>query len=345
LCDCHSTALLSAETHSTAIYTAVAPIIAAGDDALEKNQIHHRFSSRSPHRLWHWQDPWRIFSAMAPVTLALTGTTATVLIVTYISTSSLLTLITKLADITTSLGIDGTVHKFNHPLMQTWFMFVGEAVCLIAYWMCFHKSASTDNAKSDPEVASQVASATEPKTVSIFAELVPNADSVLDTAASLQEHTYPVWIFAPPALLDMLATVLLRFGLEFTYTSTFQMLRGSVIFFTAMLSLLWFGRRLAGYQWTGLGTLIVGLVLVGVSSVISGVNQVQAPNPVLGNVLLASAQAIVALHLVAQEYFLNKYRVPPMLFVGCEGHVGSNFHHGAPRWRLLDPRLVDRRPP
>lgn len=249
---------------------------------------------------------------------ALSGATAAVLIVAFIATGSLLTLGAKLADITTSLGNDGTYHKFNHPLMQTWAMFVGESLCFIAYWICFHKSS--DSIGADSESA-------EPKILSIGAEPVSSGhtDSGLVSSASTRPPAYSVWIFALPASLDLLASTLMCFALIFTYSSTFQMLRGSVVLYTALLSLLFLGRRLAGYQWTGLGILVTGLVLVGVSSILAGVQRVQAPNPVLGNVLIVCAQAIVAVQMVVEEHFLSKYQVPPMLFVGWEGVFGLAF--------------------
>ena len=252
---------------------------------------------------------------------ALSGATVAVLIVAFIASGSLLTLGAKLADITTSLGNEGTYHKFNHPLMQTWAMFVGETLCFMAYWICFHKSSDAIGADgADSESA-------QPKILSIGGEPASSAhtDSGLVAAAPTRPPAYSVWIFALPASLDLLASTLMGFALIFTYSSTYQMLRGSVVLFTALLSLLFLGRRLAGFQWTGLGILVTGLVLVGVSSVLAGVQRVQAPNPVLGNALIVCAQVIVAVQMVVEEHFLSKYQVPPMLFVGWEGVFGLAF--------------------
>jgi drug/metabolite transporter (DMT)-like permease len=222
--------------------------------------------------------------------------TAAVLIVSFIVTGSLLTLSTKWADITSALGSDGTFHKFNHPLIQTWSMFIGEALCFFAYWTCFHKPADkaplTNIESSDAIVVPDVAPA------------------------------YSVWIFALPAALDFLASTIMGFGLILTYSSTFQMLRGSLVLFTALLSLIFLGRRLFGFQWTGLTVVILGLALVGVSAALAGAQAVQAPNPILGNILIISAQVIVATQMVVEEHYLGKYHVPPMLVVGWEGIFG-----------------------
>lgn len=50
-----------------------------------------------------------------------------------------------------------------------------------------------------------------------------------------------------------------------TSASSFQMLRGSVIVFTGLLSVAFLGRRLELSQWLGIAATIVGLVLVGLA--------------------------------------------------------------------------------
>lgn len=54
-----------------------------------------------------------------------------------------------------------------------------------------------------------------------------------------------------------------------TSASSFQMLRGSVIIFTGLLSVAFLGRRLAISQWLGILATIVGLVVVGLADLLS----------------------------------------------------------------------------
>ena len=53
-----------------------------------------------------------MFSSIPPIN-ALTGVTTAVLIVAYIAFGSLLTLVTKLADVTSSLGNDDTLQAYT----------------------------------------------------------------------------------------------------------------------------------------------------------------------------------------------------------------------------------------
>ena len=56
-----------------------------------------------------------------------------------------------------------------------------------------------------------------------------------------------------------------RSALNMTSASSFQMLRGSVIIFTGLLSVAFLGRRLELSQWLGILLTIAGLVLVGLA--------------------------------------------------------------------------------
>jgi len=56
---------------------------------------------------------------------------------------------------------------------------------------------------------------------------------------------------------------LMYIGLTLTYPSVFQMLRGSVIIFTGILSVLFLKRKLWAFEWLGMGLVTVGLAIVG----------------------------------------------------------------------------------
>ncbi len=76
------------------------------------------------------------------------------------------------------------------------------------------------------------------------------------TVGSMEPPPYSAWIFIIPSLLDFLATCLMGVGLLLTYASTFQMLRGSVVVFTSLISLLFLGKNLRAAQWIGLSILV-----------------------------------------------------------------------------------------
>ena len=55
--------------------------------------------------------------------------------------------------------------------------------------------------------------------------------------------SYNPLIFLPPALCDMTATSIQYIGLTLTFASSFQMLRGAVIIFTGILSVIFLRRQ------------------------------------------------------------------------------------------------------
>lgn len=64
-----------------------------------------------------------------------------------------------------------------------------------------------------------------------------------------------------------------RTALNMTSASSFQMLRGSVIIFTGLLSVAFLGRKLELSQWLGILVTIVGLVVVGLADLHSSHDQ------------------------------------------------------------------------
>lgn len=62
-------------------------------------------------------------------------------------------------------------------------------------------------------------------------------------------------------------------ALNMTSASSFQMLRGSVIIFTGLLSVAFLGRKLELSQWLGILVTIVGLVVVGLADLHSSHDQ------------------------------------------------------------------------
>jgi len=99
------------------------------------------------------------------------------------------------------------------------------------------------------------------------------------------------FILIVPALCDMFATSIMYVGLNMTYASSFQMLRGSVIVFTGMLSIGFLNRKLGVREWIGIGFVVIGLVFVGISDIlVMENNDVSANSVITGDLLIIFAQ-------------------------------------------------------
>ena len=108
-------------------------------------------------------------------------------------------------------------------------MFIGEMSCFFAFkiWFYYTKCAKKD--------------------ISIFGP-----------------QKFVPFVWAIPALCDLCATSTMYLALTWTYAASFQMLRGSVIIFTGILSVAFLGNKLKLHHWIGMVTVIVGLAIVGV---------------------------------------------------------------------------------
>ena len=146
-------------------------------------------------------------------------------------------------------------------------------------------------------------------------------------------------------------------GLLFTSASVFQMLRGSIIFFTAIFSVIFLKRKLQLFHWTGMGLTVVGVTMIGLSSILStpsvtpssattpsssssssssssgstddgqfllGMFDTASPHSMVwfGNVLVVVSQLMSATQMVIEEKFLKSKKLPPEFVVGVEGSFG-----------------------
>ena len=97
----------------------------------------------------------------------------------------------------TSESTDGKQRSFRHPFLQACGMFLGEMMCMVAYYVvkAYKKRR--------------------------------NRSSIEETQdEEIERPKYSPFIFLPPALCDMTATSIQYIGLTLTYASSFQMLRG-----------------------------------------------------------------------------------------------------------------------
>mmetsp|Transcript_19742 Transcript_19742/g.50121 ORF Transcript_19742/g.50121 Transcript_19742/m.50121 type:complete len:389 (-) Transcript_19742:156-1322(-) len=212
-----------------------------------------------------------------------------ILAVGMVSTGSVNTIAGKYADDQVAEGWanDGKSHPFQHPFFQAATMFLGELLCLFAYF--FYKK---------------------------FMEK-PDYDKVEDDKPKLNP-----FLFALPACCDMTATSCMYIGLNLTSASSFQMMRGTVIIFTGIFSMIFLKRTLRVYNWFGMVLVLCGELLVGLASILGPKESGNGSNPVLGDCFVVAAQLIVSIQMVVEEKFLGKYNVPALLAVGLEGMFG-----------------------
>ncbi|KAJ2344177.1 hypothetical protein IWW50_004823 [Coemansia erecta] len=223
---------------------------------------------------------------------------------------------------------------FEQPVWQTLTMFYGEMLCLACLYVfgLFRRSDSTPAAGEyqpipDDEPAADIA------------DDVPTTDA-LPVAAPAEEQTSlkPVTGWATlcmwlPAACDLMGTTLMNVGLFFTTASVYQMLRGAVVVFSGIFSVLFLGHRLERFQVVSLVMVVVGVTIVGLSNVIAppanahGTDAAMTEHDVfkatLGVVLVLCAQIFTATQFVVEEKIIRNYHLTPLRAVGLEGSFGA----------------------
>lgn len=201
--------------------------------------------------------------------------------------------------------------KFEKPWFQTESMFVGMFLCLVVYEVI----RCTRSCKSKKETTEN---------------LIEKEDD------SIQHWQHYIYVGAP-AMCDMVATCLMNVGLVYLDPSIWQMLRGSMVVFSAILSLIFLKKKYYCYHWTGVTLVTIGLVVVAASSLMNtDVKPSEEPsaepteNPktktlmvVMSIILVVLAQIIQASQIVIEEFLLKNVKAAPSLIVGLEGMWGG----------------------
>lgn len=91
---------------------------------------------------------------------------------------------------------DGEIRDFDHPYLQAVCMFIGEFACLLVFKLLYK----------------------------IYSRRADGSEDVKELTKG--NRTFSPFVFFLPAMCDMLATSTMYVGLNLTYASSFQMLRG-----------------------------------------------------------------------------------------------------------------------
>ena len=182
-------------------------------------------------------------------------------------------------------------------------MFIGEALCLIVFWLNSRWTADSEYQSLGPEDTETATESTDSLTVNELPDL------------SGKKNLY---LFVP-TLCDMTATTLMNIGLIYCSASIYQMLRGSVVIFTGILSTLFLKRVHPTYRWFALIAVFAGVSIVGLSGH-SG--QEEASKGMFGVSMIVLAQMFTATQFVIEEKILASYKCPPLKAVGLEGVFG-----------------------
>ncbi|KAF4677914.1 hypothetical protein FOZ60_017104 [Perkinsus olseni] len=220
-------------------------------------------------------------------------------------TGPLNTMLTKVVFEITSVGYYGELKKFHKPWFTTLQMFLGMAPAILVHFC-------------------QVF-------IQTHRRLSEQRRALLEKPGSVtQANSLPFWkaalYVAFPACLDMTGTTVSYVGLLYNSASVFTMMRGSIIVFSALLSIVFLHRKMNRQNWLGIVLCVVAVTLVGYANLMSHDEKSKTNSPALvvfGMVMIVLSQIIQSLQLVTEEKFMKNINIPPFLVVGMEGIWGT----------------------
>ncbi|KAI9473406.1 MAG: hypothetical protein EXX96DRAFT_577827 [Benjaminiella poitrasii] len=222
---------------------------------------------------------------------------------------------------------------FEQPIWQTLNMFVGEFAVWTVYLYQKHQLRKMRNNSilntPPPSAVNQLDAS------AIIDDISHNNKAITDREELLPElKGWRAFLFWIPTLCDLTATTVMNVGLILTSASVYQMLRGAVVIFTGIFSYLFLNRRLRGYEWLSLVMVVVGVGMVGLSSILFPQKKPTALSSfssssssfdyqsLMGVFLVLGAQIFTASQFVIEEKILVRYHVTPLKAVGLEGSFG-----------------------
>ncbi|ELP83659.1 hypothetical protein EIN_467230 [Entamoeba invadens IP1] len=226
----------------------------------------------------------------------------TIIVTVFLVTGTANTILSKTSYQLQAEGSGGNVHYFEKPLFLNWAMFLGMTLCLIPYVMKYY--------------------------------LLPLFTKKMPTREVMKLKGYLLVLI--PSFCDFAATYLMNFGLLFVSSSVFQMMRGSILVFTAILAVFYRKQKMHLYEIIGVVIIVISLILIGSAAFLPGAQEdVQHGSTssedssstswyytLIGITLVLIAQFLQGFQTILEEQFLHDIKAPVEFIVGLEGIYG-----------------------
>ncbi|BFU21165.1 hypothetical protein EHI8A_044590 [Entamoeba histolytica HM-1:IMSS-B] len=246
------------------------------------------------------------------------------------------TIISKTTYAAESKNKEGNFELFERPMFFNFLMFFGMFLALIIYYFtelikfcinCYKKR--NKQIFSDNEEQSLAPNETNNEPPKTFGEI--------EEEQQPKRLTFKQYLFVfLPSICDFLGTYMMNFGLLYIPSSVYQMMRGSTIIFAMLLAIFWRKQKQYVFHFTGVGLIIIALILVGCSMFIpNGSSQNDDSSNsndnkehsewyyiLIGISLIILAQFLHALQTILEEILLHDIKAPVTFIVGLRGFYG-----------------------
>ncbi len=200
-------------------------------------------------------------------------------------------------------SLEGKGYLYSHPWFISYNVFIAELTMQIPYWLMIYSKKRKARKES------------------IF--LREYEKPIVFTEFSRKKPEIPILPMAIPAMFDVFASTIMTLGLAMMAGSVFQMLRGSVILFTAAASVFFLKRQLYRHHYTGMTIVLIGLILVGLGAMVELKGDGGAKTEYLGVIFVLVGQIFTAGVFISEEKLMMLYSCHPMKLVAFEGMWAS----------------------
>ena len=182
--------------------------------------------------------------------------------------------------------------KFSHGWFLNLVMFIGESMGIPVYYLLFHKKENSEEENKEE------------------GEKKPEINKFL---------------LAIPGFLDTCSTGLANIGLILLPASIYQMLKGSLIVLTFLMSRFVVRNKHTLDHYVAVPVSTIGVVLVGYSAYLNADENEHtstASQTLLGITLMVIAMFILSIQFCFDEYFMRRYTCHPLICIGYQGVFG-----------------------
>ncbi|XP_036336848.1 solute carrier family 35 member F6-like [Rhagoletis pomonella] len=150
----------------------------------------------------------------------------------YVCTGALNVLLLKWSDTLEGECSDGKLRRFQHPLVQTALMFLGEFLCFVIYKIAYFFLQRRGTGAEGENILTRG-----------------------------EREFSPIHLLLP-AVLDAIASAMMLTGLYLTYVSSFQMLRVAALIFVGIFGAIHLNQTLTARHWMAMFTITECVPLV-----------------------------------------------------------------------------------
>ena len=203
--------------------------------------------------------------------------------------------------------------KFSHGWFLNLVMFIGESMGIPVFYLFFNKKKS-------------------PKENNDEVKYIQGEQQDTTEDEEEEEEKKPEinkFLLAIPGFLDTCSTGLANIGLILLPASIYQMLKGSLIIMTFLMSKFIVKNKHTCDHYVAIPVSTTGVVLVGLSAYLNADeksddkgNFSDAKTTLLGIVLMVIAMFILSIQFCFDEHFMRKYSCHPLICIGYEGIFG-----------------------